>query len=189
MGVSSPDVVVLTDIQRKELAGLVRAGRSAQRLVLRARIVLLAAAGQSNAAIAAAVACCVDTVPKWRHHWAASPGTSSLDDAQRSGRPPQFTTVQVAQVKALACTPPADAAVPIARWSCPELARQAVTGGICASLSAPTVRCWLSEDAIKPWQHQSWIFIRDPDSQPRPPRCWTCTPGPGTGRGWARMST
>ncbi len=71
--------------------------------------------------------------------------------------------MQVAQVKALACTPPAEAAVPIARWSCPELARQAVAGGICPAISAPTVRRWLCEDAIKPWQHQSWIFIRDPD--------------------------
>jgi hypothetical protein len=24
------------------------------------------------------------------------------------------------------------------------------------------VRRWLAEDAIKPWQHRSWIFIRDP---------------------------
>lgn len=163
MGGSRADVVVLTDAQREELTGLVRAGRTAQRLVLRARIVLLAAAGQSNTAIAAAVASCADTVRKWRHRWASSPGTASLGDAKRSGRPPRFTPVQVAQVKALACTPPRDAVVPLSRWSCPELARQAVTGGICASLSAPTVRRWLSEDAIKPWQHQSWIFIRDPD--------------------------
>lgn len=163
MGLPSPDVIVLTDAQREELTALVRAGRSAQRLVLRAQIVLLAATGRSNTAIAAAVASCVDTVRKWRHRWAASPGTASLGDAKRSGRPPEFTPVQVAQVKALACTPPAAAAVPISRWSCPELARQAITGGICTSLSAPTVRRWLSEDAIKPWQHQSWIFIRDPN--------------------------
>ncbi|MDQ6746589.1 MAG: IS630 family transposase [Candidatus Dormibacteraeota bacterium] len=153
----------MTTAQRQELIRLVRAGRTAQRLVLRARIVLMAAAGHSNAAIAATVASCADTVRKWRHRWAASPGTASLGDAKRSGRPPRFTAVQVAQVKALACTPPAETAVPISRWSCPELARQAVTGGICASLSAPTVRRWLSEDAIKPWQHQSWIFVRDPD--------------------------
>jgi hypothetical protein len=25
------------------------------------------------------------------------------------------------------------------------------------------VRRWLAEDAIKPWQHRSWIFPRDPD--------------------------
>jgi transposase len=159
---SSRDVIVLTQPQRRELWRLVRAGRTAQRLVLRARIVLLAAEARSNEAIAAAIGCCVDTVRKWRHRWAAEPGTAALGDAERSGRPRSFSPVQVAQVKALACTPPADAAVPISRWSCPELAAQAVAGGICASVSAPTVRRWLSEDAIKPWQHQSWIFVRDP---------------------------
>jgi len=72
MGGSRADVVVLTDAQREELTGLVRAGRTAQRVVLRARIVLLAAAGQSNTAIAAAVASCADTVRKWRHRWATT---------------------------------------------------------------------------------------------------------------------
>ena len=35
--------------------------------------------------------------------------------------------------------------------------------GICESISQATVRRWLSEDALKPWQYQSWIFISDPD--------------------------
>jgi DDE superfamily endonuclease len=30
-------------------------------------------------------------------------------------------------------------------------------------VSTSTVRRWLHEDAIKPWQHRSWIFPRDPD--------------------------
>lgn len=163
MPMCSRDVIVLTELQREQLLGLVRAGRTTQRLALRARIVLLAAAGDCNAAIGTALGICVDTVRKWRHRWVVDPSTASLGDAKRSGRPPRFSPVQVAQVKALACTPPAEAAVPIARWSCPELARQAVAGGICPSISAPTVRRWLCEDTIKPWQHQSWIFIRDPD--------------------------
>ncbi|MCX4685072.1 hypothetical protein [Kitasatospora purpeofusca] len=25
------------------------------------------------------------------------------------------------------------------------------------------MRRWLREDALKPWQYRSWIFIRDPD--------------------------
>jgi hypothetical protein len=29
-------------------------------------------------------------------------------------------------------------------------------------VSASTVRRWLAEDALKPWQHHSWIFITDP---------------------------
>ena len=37
------------------------------------------------------------------------------------------------------------------------------TRGILASVSASTVRRWLASDALKPWQHRSWIFPRDPD--------------------------
>jgi len=32
-----------------------------------------------------------------------------------------------------------------------------------AEVSGATVWRWLSEDAIKPWSHRSWIFPRDPD--------------------------
>ena len=32
------------------------------------------------------------------------------------------------------------------------------------------MRRWLSEDALKPWQYQSWIFITDPDFQPKAQR-------------------
>ncbi|MDQ0681131.1 hypothetical protein QFZ56_000094 [Streptomyces achromogenes] len=44
----------------------------------------------------------------------------------------------------------------------PELAREAVKRGIAPFLSASTVRRWLARDALKPWQHHSWIFITDP---------------------------
>jgi transposase len=155
----------LTGSQRRALTGLVRAGSTEQRLVMRAKIVLAAAEGLPNARIAATLRVCEDTVRKWRHRWWAAPGVASLSDAERSGRPPKFTPVQVAQVKAAACTPPADSGLPLARWSCPELARYAVATGICASISPSTIRRQLSEDAIKPWQHRSWIFVTDPDFQ------------------------
>ena len=167
---TSPDRVVLTDTQRGDLHRLVRAGRTEQRLALRAGIVLAAADGHSNTRIAAALGICQDTVRKWRHRWCVAPGVSCLGDAQRSGRRPVFTPVQIAQVKAVACTPPKDADQPLSRWSCPELAQQAVRAGICESISASTVRRWLSEDALKPWQYQSWIFITDPDFQPKAQR-------------------
>ena len=130
---ASPDRIVLTDTQRGDLDRLVRAGRTEQRLALRAGIVLAAADGHPNARIAASLGVCEDTARKWRHRWCAAPGVSSLGDAKRCGRPPVFTAVQVAQVKALACTPPEDSGLPLSRWSCPELAVQAVSGGICES--------------------------------------------------------
>lgn len=167
---ASVDRITLTGSQRRALKGLVRAGRTEQRLVTRAGIVLAAAEGQPNARIATWFRVCEDTVRKWRHRWWAAPGLASLADAPRSGRRPTFTAVQVAQVKAIACTPPGEAGLPLSRWSCPELANQAVACGVCASISPATVRRWLSQDALKPWQHRSWIFITDPDFTPKATR-------------------
>ena len=140
---------------------LARRATAAHRQVLRARIVLAAADGATNAAIAAALRLHVDTVRKWRRRFAGH-GMPGLTDRDRSGRPARFTAVQVAQVKALACEPPGSVSVPLARWSCPELAHQAVAAGIVSTVSASTVRRWLAADALKPWQHRSWIFPRDP---------------------------
>jgi DDE superfamily endonuclease len=53
--------------------------------------------------------------------------------------------------------------VPLARWSVAELATEAVGQGLVEAVSPATVRRWLAADAIKPWQHRSWIFPRDPD--------------------------
>ena len=64
-------------------------------------------------------------------------------------------------MKALACELPADSDVPLAKWSWPDLAIEAWRRGIVESVSASTVRRWLSTDALKPWQHRSRIFARD----------------------------
>jgi hypothetical protein len=62
----------------------------------------------------------------------------------------------------MACALPAERGVPLSRWSAQELAREAIGRGIVEQISGVTVWRWLSEDAIKPWQHRSWIFPRDP---------------------------
>src|ERR1700752_458371 len=142
---TSPDQITLTGSQRRELTRLTRAGRTEQRLVMRAAIVLAAAGGRANTQIARRLAISEDTVRKWRHRWCAAPGVASLADAKRSGGPPEFTDVQGAKVKAMPCPPPADKGLPLSRWSCPELARHAVDDGIAASISSATGGRWLSE--------------------------------------------
>ncbi len=154
--------IVLTATERHRLKKLVRTPTAAQRDVTRAGIVLLAARGWPNSRIAARLRIGVDSARKWRDRYAVQ-GRGGLGDRPRSGRPPRFTPVQTAEVKALACQLPAEHDVPLSVWSCPELAREAVAAGIVGSVSASTVRRWLAEDAIKPWQHRSWIFVRDPD--------------------------
>jgi transposase len=128
----------------------------------RATIVVLAARGRSNTRIAVETRMHLDTVRCWRDRFAKG-GLPALADHKRSGRPARFTPVQAAEVKALACQLPAETGAPLSRWSCPELAREAVTRGIAETMSASTVRRWLAADALKPWQYRSWIFIRDPD--------------------------
>ena len=135
MSMTSPDRIEMSLSQQQRLEHLIRAGTTAQQLVARARIVLLAAAGWTNTKIAQRVGVCVDTVRKWRHRWCVQPGTASLGDAKRLGRPSSFTPVQVAGVKALACQPPEARGVPLSRWTCPDLAVQVVAEGIAASVS------------------------------------------------------
>lgn len=148
--------------ERRVLKRRARGHKTPHRDRIRAQIVLDAARDMPNVAIARRCSVTEDTVRKWRGRFAAE-GLDGLKDRPRSGRPPTFTPVQVAEVKALACQLPAVAGAPLARWSCPELARQAVDAGITEAMSASTVRRWLAADAIKPWQHRSWIFPRDPD--------------------------
>ncbi|MFD7020414.1 helix-turn-helix domain-containing protein [Streptomyces sp. NPDC059928] len=130
---------------------------------------LLAARGCPNARIAAQTRIHVDTVRTWRGRFTAG-GLPALSDRRRSGRPPSFTPLQVAEVRALACQLPAETGTPLSRWSCPELAREVVTRAIAPAMSASTVRRWLKADAIKPWQDRSWIFIRDPNFQAKAAR-------------------
>jgi len=131
-------------------------------MVVRAQIVLLAAEGWANVDIAHELGVHVDVASKWRKRFFCE-GVAGLADRRRSGRPRLFPPKIVAQVKAMACEPPAKRDVALSRWSSAELAAQAVTEGLVGSVSASTVRRWLAEDAIKPWQYRSWIFPRDPD--------------------------
>jgi hypothetical protein len=79
------------------------------------------------------------------------------------GGPGFFPPELVVQVKAFACELPATYDVPLSRWSVSELGHEVRQSGLVASVSDSTVWRWLHADAIRPWQHRTWIFPRDPD--------------------------
>lgn len=122
--------------------------------MLRARIVLGAADGDTNAQIARDLGVHLDTVRKWRRRYCAD-GLDGLRDRPRPGRPHGFTALEVASVRALACSEPADHELPLTRWSVTELAAQATAQGLIRPVRVTTMRRWLTADAIKPWQHRS----------------------------------
>ncbi len=65
-------------------------------------------------------------------------------------------------MKALACELPHQHGLPLSRLSLPEIKREVLRRGLVASSGETTLWRWLTEDAIRPWCHRSWIFPRDP---------------------------
>jgi len=153
--------ISLRATERRALKRAARSQAVPHRQVVRARIVLGAAAGLPTALIARRVGVAPNTVRKWRRRFCTE-GYAGLRDRPRSGRPRVFAAVVVAEVKAIACELPATRGVPLGRWSLAELREEVIAAGLVAEVSTATVRRWLDEDAIKPWQHRSWIFPRDP---------------------------
>lgn len=138
-----PLTVNLTSAERAGLQRVVRAHTTPQRLALRARIVLAAAAGDSNEAIAGRLGVSVETVRKWRGRWvglqAATLGDLPLEerltDAPRPGRPGQITAEQTCQIVALACERPSDRGRPISQWTGREVAEEVIQRGILPHIS------------------------------------------------------
>ncbi len=87
------------------------------------------------------------------------------------------------EIKALACELPHQLGLPLSRLSLAEVKREVLRRGLVASIGESTLWRWLSEDAIRPWRHRSWIFPRDPDFGPKAARvldlyagCWEGQP-------------
>ena len=177
---SSPYQIALSAGEEAVLAARARSVCGPWRDRLRAAIVLAAAAGQANAAIAAQLGVCTDTVRKWRRRFAEG-RLAGLTDAPRSGRPPAFAAADRAEVIALACALPAESGVPLSRWSGPDLARE-LAARCQITVSASTIGRWLAGDALKPWQHRSWISVRDPDFAARAARVLDLYAGTWDGR-------
>ena len=80
--------IVLSAAERATLERWARGRRIPRRVVRRARIVLQAAAGLSNAAIARALRTDRECVGRWRARFAAERLPGLQHEAARSGRPP-----------------------------------------------------------------------------------------------------
>ena len=135
--------IVLSEKEQEGLLQMTKRHRSEQQVVLRARIVLAAAQGFSNAQIARELSVNVDTVRLWRDRWAELQGidletlslAERMQDAPRSGVRPKFTTEQRCQMAALACDAPAKAGRPISQWTGRELADEMKARGIVEQIS------------------------------------------------------
>ena len=87
---SSPFAIVLTPTERAALTRRARKQTLPYREVVRARIVLLAAAGLHNDAIAARLDTSRESVGNWRKRFFTE-RVAGLKERQRPGRPPVFS--------------------------------------------------------------------------------------------------
>jgi hypothetical protein len=96
----------------------------------------------------------------------ASASSGNTYGGWRSARAPgaqrSFSLSLVVAIKALACQLPYESEVSLSRWSAPEIRRQIIERGLVASIGEATLWRWLTEDAIRPWSHCTWMFSRDP---------------------------
>jgi transposase len=138
-----PLAVTLTDEQRTALQTLIRRHLTAQQVVLRAQIILDAAEGRSNLAIARSRHVSLEMVRLWRDRWRLFQPIplfelsleERLRDAPRSGKKPRLTAEQICAIVAMACEAPGQSGRPITHWTNREIADEIVKRGIVDSIS------------------------------------------------------
>jgi putative transposase len=154
----APKPLTLAPEEREQLQHLINGHNTAQQLALRARIIILADAGENHRAIARQLQISHQTARLWRERWLAgcSSGVSvveRLQDEVRSGAPATFEPEQVLHLFKLACDAPSDYGRPISQWTNRELADELMKQQIVNTISARHVGRLLSEADLKP--HQS----------------------------------
>src|SRR5208337_3621901 len=108
----------LSAAQRAALNRLVQAPSTPQKIVRRARIALLAAAGKDNRQIASELRTSHVTVGQWRQR-VLDLGLAGLQEARRPGRPKTLPAHKVQIVLSQVVRPPKGRT----RWSCRSMAR------------------------------------------------------------------
>lgn len=174
--------ILLSERQERLLEVLVRRSSAPQRLVKRAQIILLLAAGKTFNQVARALGVLRQTVYKWGKRWrtqaqqlaeveaqeCSDPALSNrlaglLVDAYRPGKPATFSPEQIVKLIAVACEPPQHSGRPITRWGSRELAAEVVKRGIVKTIARSTVSRLLKEAKIKPHLSRYWLNAQPED--------------------------
>jgi len=153
MAIRDATPIVLTADERSTLEGWVRAGTTEQRVVERARVVLLAAAGMASRAIGRELGCGRGVVSKWRVRFAQA-RLAGLADAPRSGKPRTYGDDADRRILALLDRPPPEG---FARWTAPLLAK-----GL-GDVSDQYVWRFLRAQRIDLAGRRSWCVSTDPE--------------------------
>jgi transposase len=147
--------VELSQAERSELTALLSGGKHSARKLKRAQILLAAAAGASDEAIAANVGVGESTVYRTKRRFVLGNLEAALSEEPRPGASRKLSGKDEALLIATACSsPPAGRA----RWTLELLADELVRLTVHASVSRETVRRRLAENDLKPWRKDMWCI-------------------------------
>jgi transposase len=145
--------VDLEESEREQLEAIVAGGTRAVRRVKRAQILLAAAAGVSDAAIAASLQVGTSTVYRTKQHFVERGLDRALSEGPRRGGKRKLVATEEALLIATACAqPPAGRA----RWTLALLASEVVRLTSHPSISRATIGRRLAANELKPWQEKMW---------------------------------
>jgi transposase len=153
MAIQEATPIVLSAEERTTLEGWVRSGTTQHRLVERARVVLLAAAGMASRAIARDLGCARGVVSRWRVRFAED-RLAGLTDAPRSGKPRTYGADAGRRILALLDRPPLAG---FARWTAPLIATEL------GDVSDQYVWRFLRAQRIDLAGRKSWCLSSDPE--------------------------
>jgi transposase len=149
--------VTLSSEERSQLVALIAGGKAAVRKVKRAQILLAAAAGSTDEAIANNVRVGTSTVYRTKQHFVEEGLDRALTEAPRPRPERKLATNEEALLVAIACSDPPEGR---AHWTLQLLANEMVRLTIHDAISADTVRRRLAEADLKPWQKKMWCVPR-----------------------------
>ena len=144
--------IVVSDADRLTLRRWTRGRRVSARLVLRAKIVLLAAAGKMNKDIAAELDTGMKTVCLWRNRFAQSGLAGIEKDAPRGGRPATARSALATEIVRKTTTEKPPAAT---HWSTGTLATELETS------PAMVQRVWKA-NGLQPHRVKTFKLSNDP---------------------------
>jgi len=145
--------VDLEESERRQLEEIVTGGTRAVRRVKRAQILLAAAAGQTDDAIATTVRVGTSTVYRTKRRFVEESLEAALAEDPRPGGARKLTGSEEALLIATACSaPPAGRAW----WTLALLAEAVVALTPHARVSRHTIGRRLAENDLKPWRQKMW---------------------------------
>jgi transposase len=154
----------LTRRERTTLEDTLRRHRAEARDWRRARMVILAADGESISSIARQLGTSRSRVTEWLSRFKTT-RLGGLEDAARSGRPRVITALERHQVVAAACQSPGAFGVARNTWTRESLAEAVIEAGHVRTISPSTVGEILEEAEIRPHRVKAWCHSKDPDFQ------------------------